>query len=168
MMEGQPAGFWIRALALAIDLALLFLVKGSFGVMARLVGGPEVAASIGVAPVLWLFTLVFAALYTSTLHSMCGQTVGKMLTRVRVLGMDGALPDFGTALLRYFAYFASLGTFTLGYAMAGLRHDKRALHDLIAGTRVERVARTGSSLPREEAPPEPVTAPDQASSSGYP
>jgi uncharacterized RDD family membrane protein YckC len=27
----------------------------------------------------------------------------------------------------------------VGYLMAGLRRDKRALHDLIAGTRVERL-----------------------------
>jgi uncharacterized RDD family membrane protein YckC len=30
--------------------------------------------------------------------------------------------------------------FGIGYLMAGLRSDKRALHDLIAGTRVERLS----------------------------
>jgi uncharacterized RDD family membrane protein YckC len=166
MMDGRPAGFWIRALALGIDFALLFLVEISFSVIARLVGGSEVEGSAGVVPVLWLFTLIFAGLYTSALHSMCGQTLGKMLARVRVVGLDGSLPGFGTALLRYFAYFASAGTFTLGYLMAGLRRDKRALHDLIAGTRVERLARP-APLPPVEAPREAVTAMDDASSSGY-
>src|SRR5207244_9479926 len=44
----------------------------------------------------------------------------------------------------------------LGYVMAGLRHDKRALHDLIAGTRVERVSGPrvvdGATEPSVEAP----------------
>jgi uncharacterized RDD family membrane protein YckC len=167
MMDGQPAGFWIRAVALAIDFALFFLVEVSFSVLAGLIGGPEVEGSLGFAPVLWLFTLIFATLYTSVLHSMCGQTVGKMLTRIRVVGLDDALVGFGTALLRHFAYFASLGTFTLGYLMAGLRRDKRALHDLIAGTRVERVARPAPPLAPVEAPHETVTAMDETSSSGY-
>jgi len=50
----------------------------------------------------------------------------------------------------------SSATLGLGYVMAALRHDKRALHDLIAGTRVERVPRAlpvdGPAGPGAEAP----------------
>jgi uncharacterized RDD family membrane protein YckC len=44
----------------------------------------------------------------------------------------------------------------LGHVLAGLRKDKRALHDLLAGSRVERLA-----LPRRRARPttEPAAAP---------
>jgi uncharacterized RDD family membrane protein YckC len=35
----------------------------------------------------------------------------------------------------------SSAIFGIGYLMVGLRSDKRALHDLIAGTRVERLSR---------------------------
>jgi len=35
----------------------------------------------------------------------------------------------------------------LGFVMAGLRHDKRALHDLIAGTRVEHLPEPGAAAP---------------------
>jgi uncharacterized RDD family membrane protein YckC len=41
------------------------------------------------------------------------------------------------AILRELGYIVSLLTFGIGYLMAGIRPDKRALHDLIAGTRVE-------------------------------
>src|SRR5439155_775002 len=80
-----------------------------------------------------------------------------MIVGVRVVvGEDGVPPSFGASLLRYVAYFVSSATLGLGYVMAALRHDKRALHDLIAGTRVERVPRArvvdGPAGPRAEAP----------------
>ena len=63
-----------------------------------------------------------------------------MLVGVRVVvGAEDGPPPLGAALLRFIAYFASAAPFTLGFVMAGLRRDKRALHDLIAGTRVERL-----------------------------
>ncbi len=106
---------------------------------------------------MWTFTFVFAAVYTTVLHALFGQTIGKMIVGVHVVvGEDGAPPSFGVSILRFVAYFASCATLGLGYAMAGLRHDKRALHDLIAGTRVERVSGPrvvdGSAEPSAEAP----------------
>ena len=167
MVKGGPAGFWIRAVALVIDFVLFSLVQTSLTGLARLVGGPDAEESLSVAPVVGFFTLLFAALYTSALHTMCGQTIGKMLVRVRVVEVDGELPPFGAALLRFIAYFASLAPFTAGYLMAGLRRDKRALHDLIAGTRVERVERPAPAAPPVEPPAEPVSAAAEPPSSGY-
>ncbi len=155
MADERPAGFWVRALALVVDVALLVLVQVSLGAIAGALIGPAVEDSLAFVPAVWMFTLIFAGLYTSALHAMGGQTVGKMVARVRVVGLDGEWPAFGPALLRYFGYFVSLGTFTLGYVMAGLRGDKRALHDLIAGTRVERLARPVPPPPAE--PPEDST-----------
>jgi uncharacterized RDD family membrane protein YckC len=104
-----------------------------------------------VRPLVSMFTLVFAGAYTTGLHALGGQTIGKMLVGARVVVSDGAPPTLGAALLRFFAYFASAAPFTAGFLMAGLRHDRRALHDLIAGTRVERVARVAD--PEAAAPP---------------
>src|SRR5437667_176087 len=84
--------------------------------------------------------------------SVGGQTIGKMIVGVKVAAAAGEPPPLGTALLRYLAYFASAGIFTLGFVMAGLRHDKRALHDLIAGTRVERLPRAAPPAPAEPPP----------------
>src|SRR5207249_698488 len=73
------------------------------------------------------------------LHTMDGQTIGKMLMGARVVGADGAPLPLGAALLRYVAYFVSAAPLAMGFIMAGLRRDKRALHDLIAGSRVDRI-----------------------------
>jgi uncharacterized RDD family membrane protein YckC len=145
MVEGRPAGFWIRALALALDFVIFFIVQASYGALVRRLWGVGVADAWRLAPLLWLFTLLFAGAYTIVLHALFGQTVGKLVAGVRVLG-NGAPPPFGASLLRFFAYFVSIATFGVGYAMAGLRSDKRALHDLIAGTRVERVSRAASPV----------------------
>ncbi len=158
MVDGRPAGFWIRALALAIDLAIFSCVRLSYGVVARLVGGVSVADARTLAPLLGLVTFVFAAAYTIVLHTLYGQTIGKLVVGVRVMAGD-APPPLGTSLLRFCAYFASFISFGLGYVMAGLRRDKRALHDLIAGTHVERLAEgRGTDVARVEEPLAPTPA----------
>ena len=44
------------------------------------------------------------------------------------------------AIIRELGSWLSAAIFGIGYLMVGLRRDKRALHDLIADTRVERLA----------------------------
>ena len=150
MAETRAAGFWLRALAAALDFGIFFLVQASYGALAHLVGGTRVEDTWTLAPLLWAFTFVFAGAYTSVLHALFGQTVGKMVAGVRVVvAEDGGPPSFGASLLRYVAYFASGAPLGLGYLMAAFRHDKRALHDLIAATRVERLRRG----PDDDGPP---------------
>ena len=135
----RPAGFWIRAVALAIDLIVFWLVQLSFEAMATAMG-PGTEGGGSPSPAAFLFTLLFTAAYTTVLHAVTGQTIGKSLVGVRVLGTDGAPLTLGAAFLRYLAYFISLTPLGFGYLVAALRRDKRALHDLIAGSRVERMA----------------------------
>jgi uncharacterized RDD family membrane protein YckC len=160
----QPAGFWIRAVALAVDLVVFALVQLSLNGMARLLtgpGDPDGSAPPSVA----LFTLLFTAAYTTVLHVVAGQTIGKSLVGIRVVAVDGGRLTVGPALLRYLAYYASLAALGFGYLMAGLRRDKRALHDLVAATRVERIpvrrrVVRRPVVPRPPPPPaEPVVRP---------
>ena len=151
MVEGRPAGFWIRAVALALDVAIFFIVQATYGALARRVGGVGLDDAWTLRPLLGLFTLLFAATYTIVLHALFGQTVGKLVVGVRVLAGEEP-PPLGTSLLRFGAYFVSLATFGGGYVMAGLRRDKRALHDLIAGTRVEREPWKAAAAPVPRTP----------------
>jgi len=136
--EPRPAGFWVRAAAFIIDLIVLWLVRRSY-LWVTAFAGIARGDVWRVSPTLWLFTLLFAAAYATVLHATHGQTIGKNLLRIRVIGADGRRLALGTALLRWIGYWFSILPLGLGYVMAGLRRDKRALHDLIAGTRVERV-----------------------------
>ena len=138
MSEVRPAGFWIRFLALVIDVLVLGLVEGSLKFAARRLWGATVEDTTLLSGMTTLFTLIFAAVYVTLLHAGTGQTIGKLIVRAHVVLVDGGPVPVGVSLLRFFAHFVSCFTFGLGYLMAGLRRDKRALHDLIAGTRVER------------------------------
>jgi uncharacterized RDD family membrane protein YckC len=150
----RPAGFWIRAAALAIDLVVFALVQLSFRALASAMLGPPIEGVDSRQGTVLLFTLLFTAVYTIVLHTVAGQTIGKSLVGVRVLSMDGSPLTLGPALLRYLAYFISLIPLGFGYLVAGLRPDKRAVHDLIAGSRVER-APGRRRLPRRPVPPPP-------------
>ena len=156
MNGARPAGFWIRGVAVVIDFALLALVQFSLGFTARRVWGAGIEDSAVLQFTIGFFTLAFACLYVTLLHAATGQTIGKLLVGARVVLVDGEPVPAGTSLLRFFGYSLSCATFGLGYLIAGLRHDKRALHDLIAGTRVERAP---TRAPASLAPPEAVTPP---------
>ena len=132
----RPAGFWIRAVASLIDWLFLAAVMGLVrAVVASSVelsdGSPAVAAAVTNA-----FSLYFWAAYYVVLHGATGQTLGKMVMGVRVVSLDGSEISYGVAFVRWVGYFLSTLTLLLGYLMAGARADKRALHDLVAGTRV--------------------------------
>jgi uncharacterized RDD family membrane protein YckC len=137
----RPAGFWIRAVALAIDGLVFLLVQASFHAIARAILGPEVEGVDSPHGSAGFFTLVFSAAYTTVLHAVAGQTLGKSLVGIRVVATDGGPLTAGPAFLRYLAGFLSLIPVGFGFLMAGLRRDKRALHDLVAGSRVERLPR---------------------------
>jgi uncharacterized RDD family membrane protein YckC len=158
MIRPRPAGFWIRALAASIDFVVFLVVYSSFKAMGTRVAGVDLEGSEALKPLAFFFTLVFAGAYTSVLHALAGQTIGKMLVGVRVVAGEDGPPPFGAALLRFVAYFASAGTFAVGFAMAGLRRDKRALHDLIAGTSVERARAPRAAPPPPTETPGPVVA----------
>ena len=156
MITTRPAGFWIRVVAALLDFAVFGIVKLSLGLLAARAWRTELDAPGGVQGVVSVCTMLFAVFYTIVLHSLEGQTIGKLLVGVRVVGLDGEPPPLGASVLRYFAYAVSLLPFGLGFVMAGLRSDRRALHDLIAGTRVERRAR-----PVPPPPPAPAPEPEQ-------
>ncbi len=156
MHEGpRPAGFWIRAVALAVDLALFALVQFSLGYAAGLRWGSRIEDSSAFQSGVVAFTLLFTALYTTVLHAWGGQTLGKLVAGVRVMGVEGGPLPVGAALLRYAAYYASLLPLGAGFIMAGLRADRRALHDLLAGSRVEHV-RPARRRPRAAGGPAPL------------
>lgn len=136
----RPAGFWIRALAALVDVTLFGLVQLSFALVGRLAWGPAVEEEWALQGVVTAFTLLFTLAYSVVLHAFAGQTIGKLLVGIRVVTVDGGRVPASTALLRYLAYYVSLAVVGLGFVMAGLRVDRRALHDLLAGTRVERWA----------------------------
>jgi len=85
------------------------------------------------------FRFLASPCYFVFLHWARGQTLGKMVFRVRVVTLAGGPLPFGISVLRHLGSWISAAILGVGYLVAAFRSDKRALHDLIAGTRVEHV-----------------------------
>lgn len=97
----------------------------------------QVAQLSGAIVGVGLLAGAIAALYFALFEAGRWQaTPGKRLLGLRVETVGGARLSVGRALLRHVAGVASWFTLNLGHLLVALRGDGRALHDLIAGTRV--------------------------------
>lgn len=96
-------------------------------------GGALTAAIVAaLAAVLGALALWFIGFEASVWQA----TPGKRLLGLRVERLDGGRPGVARAALRFIAAGPSWLLLHLGHAMAAWRADGRALHDLMAGTRV--------------------------------
>jgi uncharacterized RDD family membrane protein YckC len=88
---------------------------------------------------LGLFLILLNGGYLAAFTAAGGQTIGKMLARLRVVEDPFRTPvTLGTAVLRAAAYLVSLAPAGLGFAPLLFDADGRALHDRLANTRVVR------------------------------
>ena len=95
---------------------------------------------------LGVFLLLLNGGYLAVFTAAGGQTIGKMLTRIKVVaepsvedveaGRTGLRVTLGAAVLRATAYLVSLLPAGLGFAAILFDSDGRALHDRLAETRV--------------------------------
>jgi len=114
------AGFWIRMLALLIDLILVgvamsWLHHGSSGL------------------------LVLLATYGAIMWKLKGTTVGGIVCDLKVVRIGGGPLDWVTAIVRALGCFLSLVIAGLGFIWIAVDHEHQAWHDKIAGTVVVRV-----------------------------
>lgn len=140
-LEGRPTGFWMRFAALGIDWQVLSLLLAPVGIVAAIaipltVAAGSRVAGAAVAMTLALFLVASVIVYGVWMHGKWGQTLGKMALGMKVIKVDGSPLGYGGAFLRWLGSILSGLILAIGYIMAGLRSDKRALHDLIAGSRV--------------------------------
>jgi uncharacterized RDD family membrane protein YckC len=146
-----PAGFWMRLAAYVVDnivLALIFLAVWSTVAGSQHWQMPVPPQTLTDASMqqfreqfnLWLdralpvFYPIFM-IYDVLLNGRYGATLGKMLVGAKITMVDGAPIGYNRALLRWLAARLS-DFFFIGYLPIVLRPDKRALHDLLVGTKV--------------------------------
>jgi uncharacterized RDD family membrane protein YckC len=131
----RPAGFWIRVGAVLIDLVLVSAAEMLFSALVWALVDERLGAASSRA-----FRFLVGPCYFVFFHWARGQTPGKMAFQIRVVNMPDGPLSFGQAVLRHLGAWVSALILGLGYLFAAFRHDKRALHDLIARTRVEHIA----------------------------
>lgn len=147
----QYAGFWLRFVALIIDLIVLgvigFIVTIPFAGMGMAVfmrgrapmSPQELAPLFAAMGRLLLIRFVINWLYYALLESSSWQaTLGKKALGLEVTDMEGRRIGFGRASGRFFGKIISSLILLIGFAMAGFTEKKQALHDMLAGCLVIR------------------------------
>ncbi len=136
------AGFWLRVVASLIDSLVVFVVQivcgVLFGLSSALVGGGfGNGPDRGLFSLVWLFTTTIGLAYYVVFTGACGQTLGKMALRIKVVRTDGGDLGYGGAFLREIpGKFLSGLILGIGYLMVAFDQHKQGLHDKIAGSYV--------------------------------
>lgn len=141
------APVWRRFVAAAIDIAtvITFVLPGvlAFFWLAEIVTGwigmdPDDSRFFaGVGGVLLFLTADW--LYNAYMNSSHRRaTFGKYFMGLKVTGLDGEQIGFGQATGRYFAKYISTFPLFAGFFITPFTRRKQALHDMVAGTVVER------------------------------
>jgi len=126
----NPAGFWVRFFASLLDAIIIGIPLSIISYLFFGVWEETSITSFGnilysiIVPVIWV-----------------GFTVGKKIMGIRIVKVDGSKIGYGVMILRVIVggiiYVVTLGIGLIVSAfMVGLRDDKQAIHDLIAGTYV--------------------------------
>jgi uncharacterized RDD family membrane protein YckC len=174
---GSPAGFWKRYLAYSIDVVLVsialevltqpFLSGVDAGDAADLQAAmaslqahepmsPEQANQLThMIALLWKLAVLSSLAYVAiagAYFALCEcskwqATLGKRLVGIKVVAVDGSRIGPGRAFARFFAAALSWMTLNLGHAMAAIAPEHRALHDYLAGTRVENADPANPGMP---------------------
>ena len=109
------------------------------GVAGRAVDMPGVGVHLVSFIIVGTLWMLGSWVYESLMESASKQaTLGKMVLGLKVTDMEGRRISFSRATGRHFAKIISGMIFAVGYIMAGFTQRKQALHDMIAGTLVQR------------------------------
>jgi len=139
---GRPAGFWVRVFSSVIDAIVVAIGQGAINFVFGL-AIPNMQSGAGAAIfVTILSSIVFPWVYWIGLTKNYGQTLGKMVMKLRVLPSEGDVDGltYGQVFLReVIGKFISAIVFLIGFIRVGIADDKKGWHDLIAKTRVVHV-----------------------------
>jgi uncharacterized RDD family membrane protein YckC len=134
----RAAGFWIRALAWTIDAAILGCAVAVVSV-----------AVPGTNGLMWLVVAGLVLAYRPAFEASPYQaTPGARLLGLWVITPDGGRIGVGRAALRSTCEIVSLVlTLGIGHLLCVFTPDRRALHDVLAGTAVTRRASAVAPAP---------------------
>jgi uncharacterized RDD family membrane protein YckC len=83
-----------------------------------------------------LSSIVLSLLYYTGMWTSSGQTIGKLMVGIKVVGKDGARLSWGRALMRYVGYLISGLLLSLGFLWIVFDPRRQGLHDKLAGSYV--------------------------------
>ncbi len=149
----RVVGFWKRALAAAIDLAIVIPVALIVTLLASKIAGIHSPATrphlfdidlwidlvLATDPALMMGLVLVVAVgmtYLLVSHIVLGQTLGMRVLKMKIIDVYGDRPSPQRCIVRCASYLAGFATLFLGFLWIGFDSEKRGLQDWIAGTYV--------------------------------
>ncbi len=134
--ERLKAPFLLRCGAFLIDYILLIFIPVSSLLIGRLMNiESSKLLNSEISNTGWLIMLLLALTNFVIFPMFSGQSIGKMLTGLRVVRTDGNAASFSQLLVRHsIGYLLTIATVGLGFLFSILNQKGRALHDFLAGT----------------------------------
>lgn len=131
-LEYPLAGIGDRLLAFAIDLLIMASVFLILTFILDSAGGGGLAMNLLVVVLVYLYRLLSEVF-------MNGQTVGKMVLKIKVVKLDGSTPSFAAYFLRWLLEFIDFLIVGLGVVFIILTKKGQRVGDLLAGTTVIKI-----------------------------
>jgi uncharacterized RDD family membrane protein YckC len=128
-----------RMLAGLVDLILVLLFTGLIIISVDVLEGIEVFDAVSQLHYAALSIVLYFA-YSIFFLGMSGQTIGMMLTDLRLVGRRRRKVPMGRILVRCLLYLPCLALFGIGLLWGFFDKRTRCLHDLLSKTRVMRIA----------------------------
>lgn len=138
--EALKAPFALRCAALSIDYILLLVFPVGWLAAGKLLGE---TGTVAIGTTIWVVGIVFFLANFLVLPLFRGQTIGKMVTGLTILNLDGTDIGFSAVLRRnVLGYLATVLTLGIGFLIVAVNSSGRALHDYTAKTIVVRGRKT--------------------------
>ncbi|MBA3395691.1 MAG: RDD family protein [Deltaproteobacteria bacterium] len=148
-------GFWRRAVAALVDLAVLIPCALLITLIVSKIAGVHLPPSnlrlldldlwidlaLATDPALVMGFGLFVAIgltYLLVFHIVLGHTLGMRLLKIRIIDVYGDRPSPARCAARCAGYLAGVATLFLGFLWIAFDSEKRGLQDWIAGTYVIR------------------------------
>jgi len=133
-VERLKAPFLLRCGAVLVDYILVVSIPVISLLLSRMFQD-DPSKFLKSANTGWLIMVLFVITNFIIFPMFSGQTIGKILTGLRIVTTSGDAPSFSRLLVRHLiGYPLTLLTLGLGFLFSVFSYKGRALHDFLAGT----------------------------------
>lgn len=134
--EAVRAPFLLRCGALIIDYIIVIAIPVIGLLLSRFSGNDgSKLLNEGLSNAGWLVAVLVGFTNMVFLPMFSGQTVGKIVTGLRIVRIDGSAPTIGAVAFRQTGgYFLTLASLGIGFFISVFSSKGRALHDYLSGT----------------------------------
>jgi uncharacterized RDD family membrane protein YckC len=126
-----------RTLSGLIDLICVVLCTGIFIIAIDFFSGIIVLDGVSLVVFSALFLLIYFV-YSLFFLAASNQTIGMMITDLRIIGIDQKRPSLRQLIHRCFGYLGALFGLGIGLLLSLFNRENLCLHDRLSGTRIVR------------------------------